>query len=526
MKVLVTDGLAEEGLALLRQAAEVDVRSGLTPPQLLETIGEYDALVVRSATKVTAEVIAAGEKLRVIARAGTGVDNIDVEAATRRGILVVNAPGGNTVAVAEHTLGLMLALARHIPQADSALRAGRWEKRHLEGVQLYNKTLGLIGLGRVGTAVATRAQALGMKVIAYDPFVSVDQAQRLNVRLCSLETLLAEADCVSIHAALTDHTRNLISREKLALMRPTAYLINCARGGIVDEEALSEALAQGSLAGAALDVFAREPLSADHPLLASPRVVITPHLGASTKEAQSQVSLDIAEQVIAILQGGMARYPVNAPALSAETLGRLGPYIDLASRLGSFYAQMAEASLHGVTLIYSGEIAEGETSPLSSATLMGLLAAISYEPVNLINALVIARERGLVVVEERRPTPQDFANAITLQVETAQGTRQVMGTLKRGEPHIVGINGYWLDFIARGDLLVTEHIEGPGVLGRVGTVLGDAGVNIAFVQVGRRERGGPGVMVLGLDDPVPPETLAQLQALPSLRSARFVCLPR
>jgi len=523
MKVLVTEPLAEEGLALLREGAEVDMRLGLDAEQLAEVIGHYDALVVRSGTPVTASVIEAARRLKVIGRAGAGVDNIDLAAATRRGILVVNAPGSNSIAVAEHTLALMLALARRIPQADAKLRAGRWEKRSLAGVELRGKTLGIIGLGRVGTAVARRAAGLEMRLMAYDPFVAVDHAARLGVRLVSLDELLRTADFVSIHAPLTDLTRGMIGARELALMKPTAYLINCARGGIVDEEALARALAEGRLAGAALDVFAHEP-PFDSPLLASEKVILTPHLGGSTQEAQRNVAVDVAQQVLAVLKGELPRYPVNAPALPPEELAELGPYIDLAERLGRFYAQLAGNNLVGVELVYAGEVAEHDTSLLKAAALVGLLSPISEEPVNLVNAELVAKGRGLVVEEHKSPVAEHFTGLISLRLSTTAGERLVSGTVMRGEPHIVRIDDFWLDFVAAGILLVSEHIEGPGILGRVGTLLGEAGVNISFVQTGRKGRGKRGVMVLGLDDPVTPQLLSEIMALPSIRAARVVKL--
>lgn len=523
MKVLVTEPLAREGLEVLRQHLDAHVMEEIDPHHLIEVIGDYEALIVRSVTQVTAAVIEAGRKLRVIGRAGTGVDNIDVEAATRRGIMVVNAPEGNSVSVAEHTIALMLALARHVPQADVSLRTGRWEKKRLAGVEVRGKLLGIIGLGRIGTAVARRAIGLEMEVIAYDPFVPVDHASRSGVRLVSLEQVLREADFISIHAPATDLTLGMIDSQKLALVKPTAYLINCARGGIVDEGALATALAEGRLAGAALDVFAQEPPT-ESPLLRSEKVIVTPHLGASTEEAQRSAALDVAEQVIAILRGEPARYPVNAPFISPEEMAELGPYVNLAERLGGFYARIAADNLQGLELAYSGEVAEHNTTLLTAAAIVGLLSPISEEPVNLINARLVAKGRGWVVTERVSPAGENFASLVTLRASTTAGERLVAGTVMRGEPHIVRIDDFWLDFVAKGYLLVSEHIEQPGILGRMGTLLGEAGVNISFVQVGRRERGGSGVMVLGLDDPVTPELLQEIMTLPSIRSARVVNL--
>ncbi|MGQ9733398.1 MAG: phosphoglycerate dehydrogenase, partial [Candidatus Zipacnadales bacterium] len=507
--VLVTEPLAHEALVLLREEVQVDVREGLAQAQLAEIIEGYEGLIVRSATRVTEALIRTGKRLQVIGRAGIGVDNIDLDAATRRGIVVVNAPAGNTIAVAEHTIGLMLSLARHIPQADAMLRAGRWEKKNLTGVEVRGRILGVIGLGQIGTAVARRAIGLEMEVIAHDPFVSVDRAAREGVRLVTLEELLRTADFISIHAPLTDRTRGMIDAQALTLVKPTARLINCARGGIVDEAALVEALESGRLAGAALDVFEHEPLT-DSPLLRNGRVILTPHLGAATEEAQLSVALEIAKQVLDVLNGLPPHYPVNAPFLASEELEELGPYIDLAQRLGSFYAQVAGNNLVRLEMTYGGDVAERNTELLRAALLVGLLSSISEEPLNLVNATVIAQSRGLMLVEHKTPQAENFAGLITLRASTTQGERVLAGTVMRGEPHIVCIDEYWLDFVAEGLLLVSEHIEQPGIIGRMGTLLGNAGINISFVQVGRRQRGGPGVMVLGIDDPLSPEVLAQV----------------
>jgi len=522
-RVLVTDPLAEDGLAYLRQHVAVDVRLGLSPRELAEIIGGYEGLIIRSGTQVTAEVIQAADRLKVIGRAGTGVDNIDLEAATLKGIMVVNIPNSNVISVAEHTIGLLLALARHLPQADASLRAGCWSRQGLKGIEVRGKTLGIIGLGRIGSAVAQRAQGLEMKVIAYDPFVSTDYAARRGVDLVSLEELLRRSDFVSLHLPLTERTRGLIGAEELAMMKPTAYLINCARGGIVDEEALCAALEAGKLAGAALDVFTEEPLT-DSPLLRNERVILTPHLAATTEEAQRQAAREIAQQVVEVLEGQAPRYPVNIPPLSPEEWATLGPYVDLALQLGRFYAQLAEGNLTEVELTASGEVTKHDTTILTASVLQGVLEAISEEPVNIVNARLLAERRGLRIVEKRAPAEEHFASLLTLTARTTEGERIVTGTVLRGEPHIVRIDDFWIDFVARGRLLVSEHIEGPGILGRVGTLLGEAGINISFVQVGRRERGGLGLMVLGVDDPLTPELLEALMELPSIRSARAVRL--
>lgn len=522
-RVLVTDPLAQEGLDYLREHVAVDVRLGLSPQELAEAIVGYDGLIVRSGTQVTAQVIQTADRLAVIGRAGTGVDNIDLHAATLRGIVVVNVPDSNAVSVAEHTIALLLALARHLPRADAALRAKGWLRHGLQGIEVRGKKLGIVGLGRIGSAVARRAQALEMEVMAHDPFVSVEYAARQGVSLVPLQELLRQSDFVSLHVPLTERTQGLIGAEELAMMKPTARLINCARGGIVDEEALCAALDAGALAGAALDVFSKEPLT-DSPLLANERVILTPHLAASTDGAQRQAAQEIAHQVVAVLRGQTPRYPVNAPLLSPDEMVVLGPYIDLALRLGRFYGQLAQGNLTELELTASGEVAAYDPAILTASALQGVLEAISDEPVNVVNARPLADLRGLQVIERRTSALENFTSSLTLNIRSTEGKWSVMGTVMRGEPHIVRINEFWIDFLARGRLLVSEHIEGPGIMGRVGTLLGDAGVNISFVQVGRQERGGPGVMVLGIDDPLTPEVLEAMLELPSIRSAHALRL--
>jgi D-3-phosphoglycerate dehydrogenase len=545
-RILVTEPIAAEGLDVLRGAAAVDTDTELTAAGLLRAIGCYDGLLVRSKTRVTTELVAAAARLRVIGRLGTGVDNIDLDAATRRGIVVVNAPYGNTVSVAEHTLALMLALARHIPRADASLRAGRWEKVAFEGVQLRGKVLGIVGLGRVGAAVARRALGLEMKVVCHDPLVTAERAAQMGAQWLPLEELLQSADIISLHLPDSHQAQALIGARELALMKPTACLINCARGSLVDADALCRALQSGRLAGAALDVFAREP-PPDSPLLHCDRVVLTPHLAGSTAEAQRDTALDVVQGVLDVLAGRIPRYPVNAPALPPEELQQLGPHLDLARRLGTFYAQVAGNHLQALEVACTGEQVGQRLDLLVSEVLVGLLSGGAEEPVNWINAQWVARERGIAFAGRLEPesNANGWANWIELRVGSAAVTGQgagqsagcvrgselcpvyshrVAGAVLRGEPHIVRVDDHWLDFVARGLLLVSEHIEQPGILGRMGTVLGNAGVNIHFVQVGRRERGGPGLLVMGLDDQLTPEAMRDVLALPSIRSAKMVSL--
>lgn len=522
-RILVTEPLSPEGVALLQGACRVDVHLNLSPQALCEIVGAYDALIVRSNTPVTAEVIERAERLVVIARAGTGVDNIDLEAATRRGILVVNAPTSSTVAVAEHTFALMLALARHIPKADALMHAGLWEKKGLMGTELRDKVLGLVGLGRVGTAVASRAKGFEMRVIAHDPFVAPEWAQRLNVELVSLDRLFAEADYVSLHVPLTERTQGMISARELSQMKRTAYLINCARGDLIVEADLVQALREGLIAGAALDVFADEPyLNPD--LLTCPNLILTPHLGASTQEAQSGAALQVAQQVLDVLAGRPPRYPVNIIALSAEEMAFLRPYLELGTQMGRFYAQYAENNLIRLEIIYAGDVGAHNTQLITAAVLMGILGESGDEAVNLVNARLVAAERGLLLRESRTPEAQGFSGLITLITHTTTREHLLSGTVMRGQPHLVRIGDYWLDFVLQGHLLVSEHIEQPGVIGQMGLLLGSAGINISFVQVGRQERGGPGLMVTGLDDPLPPEVMARVLAMSSIRRAAYVRL--
>ena len=524
-RVLVTEPLADEGMALLRAQAEVDVLPATSSSQLAGVIGPYHALVVRSKTQVTGEALAAARSLAVVGRAGTGVDNIDLDAATRRGVVVVNAPYGNTISVAELTLGLLLALVRHIPFADAAMRQGRWEKQSCEGVQVRGKVLGLIGLGRVGLAVARRALGLEMKVVAYDAFVTPERAALAGVQWLPLEDLLSTADVVSLHLPDTPQTRGFIGGTELARMKPSAYLINCARGSLVDELALTSALRSGRLAGAALDVFAAEP-PPDSPLLHLDSVVLSPHLAGSTAEAQRDTAVEVAQQVLDVLQGRVPRYPVNAPALSADELEAVGPYLDLAQRLGRFYAQYKGDHLCALEVACSGDVVLQRMDLMVGAVLVGLLSGTSEEVVNWVNAPAVARERGIAFAARTDPVQSTagWSNLVEVKFGTSTEQRIVAGAILRGEPHIVRVDGFWVDFPARGHLLVTEHVEQPGIIGRMGNILGSAAVNISFIQVGANQRGGPGVMVLGLDDVPAPAVMAQVLKLPSIRSAKMVKL--
>ena len=522
-RVLIADPIAKPGLDLLKASCQVTVRPKPTPTELRRIISGYDGLIVRSGTQVTAEILAAARRLTVIGRAGTGVDNIDLDAATRHGVLVVNTPSGNAVSVAEHTLSLMLCLARHICSADASMYEGRWEKRKLMGSELRGKVLGIVGLGHIGRAVAARAWAFEMKVVAHDPLISVESVARLGVALVSLEQLLAESDYVSLHAPSTERTRGMIGARELERMKPSARLINCARGDLVDEDALVDALRAGQIAGAALDVFTSEP-GINPALCTCPNLLLTPHLGASTEEAQAEAATQVAQQVIDVLKGRPARHPVNVPTLSPEENAFLQPYLDLGRRLGQCYAQLAENSLNQIEVTYAGNVAEHDTSLVTNAVLLGLLREATDEPVNLINARLVARQRGLIIGETRTSEAQAFSDLIVLRARTATGDRTLCGSIMRGQPHIVRVDDYWFDFVAEGPLLITEHVEQSGIIGEMGTLLDKAGLSISFIQVGRQRRGGPGLMVLGLDDRPSREVLAQVMTMSSIRRAHLLLL--
>ena len=524
-RILVTEPIAEEGLAALRAAAQVDVRTDLEKDKakLLAALPEYDALVVRSGTKVTAEVLAAGTRLRVVGRAGTGVDNIDVDAATRQGIVVVNAPASNSVAVAELAIGLILSLSRHIPQAHVSLQGGKWERGKFMGSEVRGKTLGLVGLGRIGAEVARRARGMEMHVLAYDPVVSTERAAQLGVTLATLDDVLSQSDFVSLHVPMVDATRNLINAQRLAQMKPTAYLINAARGGIVDEAALVDALERRQIAGAALDVYEKEPPTAGG-LLGHARVITLPHLGASTLEAQALTGVDVAEGVLVALQGGTPRYAVNAPFVAPEEWGVLAPYIRLGRQLGQLCTDLVQAPVRVYELEYSGELAEVATAPVRLAVLQGLLAGVCEERVTPVNAPLLAKARGLRYSERANAESESYAGLLTLRAVTAEGVHEFAGTVLRDEPHVVETDGYWVDFVPSGALLFTYHRDRPGMIGRVGTLLGAADVNISGMYVGRMAPREQAMMVLTLDDSVPPDILATINQEEDIQRAVHVVL--
>jgi D-3-phosphoglycerate dehydrogenase / 2-oxoglutarate reductase len=525
LKVLVADPLAQEGLDLLKGHADIDVKIGLKPDELKAIIGGYEALLVRSETKVTAAVIEKGSKLLVIGRAGTGVDNIDVDAATSRGIVVVNAPTGNTISAAEHTIALMMAMARHIPQANASLQAGEWRRKDFMGIEVKGKTLGIAGLGNVGSEVARRARCMEMQVLAYDPFISPERARNLGAELVGLSDLLKRSDFVTLHMPLTPETKGMIGRKELELMKPTARLINCARGGLVDEQALYDMVESGKIAGAAVDVFTEEPACNNVLCQKSKKIIVTPHLAASTVEAQVLVSSDVAKQVVEVLEGRSARYAVNAPLIPAEKLGTLAPFVQIASAVGRLASQLLDGQMTGLLIRYEGEVATYETSALKAAVIRGLLEAVSDERVNMVNANLIAAKRGLNVVEQKGAVSENYASLLTVEVGTDRGGTIVAGTVLRGEPHVVRVNKYWLDIIPTGGhFLFADHLDRPGLIGAVGDVTGKADINISSMMVIRLERRGEALMILGLDEDLNSAQLSKIKAIPGVRTAKMVLL--
>jgi D-3-phosphoglycerate dehydrogenase len=545
-RILIADRIAQEGIELLRRElpeAQIDVQTGLKPEQLRARIGEYTALIVRSETQVTADILAAAQRLKIVGRAGVGVDNIDIDAATRQGIMVVNSPTGNIIAAAEHTIAMLMALARHVPAANSSMKAGKWEKSRFLGVEVRNKTLGIIGLGKVGKEVAQRAQGLAMQVIAFDPYVSQEHADKLGITMLSMDELLRQADFVTLHTSLTSGpqgTRGLIGARELTLIKPGARLINCARGGLIDEEALLHALNENRLAGVALDVFSQEPVRDDdilRQLLAHERVIATPHLGASTEEAQVGVALDVVEQIVSVLRGGFPRAAVNAPLILPETLKMLQPYMRLVEQMGRLYTQLQPGPLNKIEIAYSGDIANYDLRPLQAALIKGLLESVSDAHVNMINAQLLAKQRGLEIIEQKSTTSTAFTNLITIHVPGQNGHVSSLagkpgsgdeyidvlgGTVMHNEARIVRVGRYWTEFAPEGYILFCRNLDQPGMIGRVGTVLGKAKVNIRHMDVGpivrsphvRDMQHAPetALMIISVDDPIPEWALEEIGA--------------
>ncbi len=526
MKILISDNLSQEAVGILKKekGVKIEVKTKLSQDELLACIKDYQALIVRSRTRVTKEVIEAGINLKVIGRAGVGVDNIDLEAATKQGIIVMNTPDANTISTAELTMAMILALSRNIYQATASLKNNQWSKDKLTGVELYGKVLGIIGLGRIGSQVAKRALSFGMHVVAYDPFASVEQARKLEVKLLGLKELLPEADYISIHAPLSDETYHLLGEKEFKLMKDGVRVVNCARGGIIDEEALYRAIIQGQVAGCALDVFEKEPPH-KNPLLGLEQVIVTPHIGAVTHEAKTNVAIQIARQVLEALKGGVVRNAVNFPRLEPEILEALRPYINLAERLGKFQAQLLTDYLQSLKITYIGEMNNYQLQPITVALLKGLLEPIFPERVNYINAPILAKERGIRIIETKSNQVEDFANLIVVETETPAGKRSVAGTLFGKEDlRIVRIDGYHVDAVPAGYLLVCSNHDQPGAIAHVSTILSRNGINIAGMTVGRKEIGGKAVTVINIDNSISVEVLKEVKDHPVIIEARLVKL--
>ena len=525
MKVLISDNISTKGVEILKKAGlDVDVKTGMKPEELVAVIGDYHGLAVRSATKVTAKIIDAATNLKVIGRAGSGLDNVDLTAATKKGIVVMNAPGGNTITTAEHTFSLMCAMARQIPQATASMREGKWEKKRFMGVELFNKTLGIIGIGNIGSQVARRAQAFAMNVIAYDPFLSEEKAKDMGVEKVDLEELYRRSDFITIHTPITAETRNMINKDTIKIMKNGVRIINCARGGIVNEKDLYDALVEGKVAGAALDVFEKEPPE-NNPLLTLDNVISTPHLGAATKEAQENVAIAIAEQIADYLVQGTIRNAVNFPSIPADQVARLQPYINLSEKLGLFSAQIFEGGVTEITIEYRGEASEINTAPVKIAAIKGFLSPILEETVNFVNAPLIAKERGIEVKETKSADAGDYQSMIALRIKAKDKESYVTGTLfSRKDPRIVSVDGFKIEIVPEGELLFIHNNDKPGVIGNIGTLLSKNNINIARMQFGREAPGGRAISVVTIDSPATPGILDEIKSLPNVLFLKRITL--
>jgi D-3-phosphoglycerate dehydrogenase len=523
MKVLISDNLSTCGVDILKKAGlEVEFRSKTTVEEIEKMIGDYDALIIRSATKVTAGLLEKASKLKVVGRAGSGLDNVDIPAATKKGVVVMNTPGGNTVTTAEHTIGMIFASARMIPQAYSSMKAGKWEKKKFEGVELFDKTLGIIGLGAIGGVVANRCTALGMKVLAFDPFISTEKAKQLGIELADLDTIYKRSDFITLHTPKTKETAGLINKDTIAKMRDGVRIINCARGGIVNEADLHEALKSGKVAGAAFDVFEKEPPE-NHPLMTLDNFIATPHLGASTLEAQENVATAVAEQIVDYLIAGTVRNAVNVPSVPADQLPSLSPYINLAERMGLFAAQVIEGGLTQVTVEYSGDVSNLKLEPVTLAALKGMLTPMIQENVNYVNAPLIAKDRGIEVKVSKSSDTREYTSLITIKVKAGAKEMSVAGTLNsKKEPRIIQVDDFPMETVPDGDMLVLMNNDKPGVIGGIGTLMGQNGINIARMQFGREKQGGKAMSVVSVDSAISDEIMDKVRKLPNVLSAKQV----
>lgn len=526
-KILVSDPLSEEGLKILKDVKDfqVDVNTELKPEALKEVIKNYDALVVRSATKVNKDIIGAASNLKVIGRAGVGLDNVDLEAATQKGIIVMNTPGGNTISTAEHTMSMILALSRNIPQAAASTKKGEWKRSKFMGVELYGKILGVVGFGRIGKEVAKRCQSFGMNILAFDPFLSKEVAEAIGVEVVDLKDLLKNSDYITVHTPMTEETKHMISTEEFAAMKKGVRIINCARGGIIDEQALVVAIKEGKVGGAALDVFEQEPVSPENELLKLDNVIVTPHLGASTEEAQVNVAIEVAEIVRDALLGRGIRNAANYPCLEPEVYKILEPYINLGERLGSFTAQLVEGRFQEMNITYSGEINKHDLSPLTMAIIKGALSPILKETVNFINAVSLAKERGIRINESKSSKEVEFVNLVQLEIKTDKETKKIAGTLSSNkQPRIVKIDEYYVELYPVGEMIFINNWDKPGIIGNLGTMLGKHNINIAAMTFGRDTLGGRAISVLNVDSPVSQEIMGKMKKIENILTVKSVRL--
>lgn len=528
MKILVSDNLSKRGVEVLEQAGlSVDVKTKLPKEDLLREIKQYDGLIVRSATKVTSDVIAAADQLKVVGRAGSGLDNIDTAAASRRGVVVMNTPGGNTITTAEHTMAMIMAMTRRIPQATASMKAGKWEKERFMGVELHNKTLGIVGLGQIGGYLAKLAQGVAMHVIAYDPYLAEDRAHQMGIEVVELPQLFRRADVISVHTPLTAETRAIINKDAISTMKDGVMIANCARGGIIHEGDLCDALKAGKVGAAAFDVFEEEPVKPEHPLLALDNFICSPHIGASTGEAQENVAIGIAEQIVDYLTKGIARGAVNMPSVSPEVLTHLQPYLSLAEKIGLLQAQLIEGGVERVTVEYSGEVTNLAVAPLTVAVLKGLFTPILEDAVNFVNAPIMAKERGIEVKEVKTSDAGDYTSVIRVRVDGAKKSHHVAGTLfHRKDPRIIEIDQFKVEVVPEGDMLLIHNVDRPGVIGSVAQALGTHHINIARMQCSREEAGGQALLIIGVDEGMPASVLDAIKQGQNILSVKVVALPQ
>lgn len=526
MKILVSDSLSKQGVELLEKAGfTVVVKSKMPKDELFKEIKDADGLIVRSGTKVTEELLAAAEKLKIVGRAGSGLDNVDTPAATKRGIVVMNTPGGNTVTTAEHTMSMICAMARRIPQATASVKAGKWEKDKFMGVELYNKVLGIVGVGQIGSHLTKMAQGIGMRVIAYDPYLAPDRAEKMGVTMMELPDLFKAADIISVHTPLTPETKGIINAQAIATMKPGVMIVNCARGGIINETDLVEALKSKKVAAAAFDVFEEEPVKADNPLLTLDNFICTPHIGAQTTEAQENVAVGIAEQVVDYFTKGIARGAVNIPSIAPELLPRLQPYLTLAEKLGSLQSQLCHSGIERVTVEYSGDVSTLSIAPLTIGVLKGLLTPIMENPVNYVNAPIVAKERGIEVKEVKSSDAGDFTSLIRVKVEAGKTSHQVAGTLyNKKDARVVEIDSFKVEVVPEGHMLFIHNVDRPGVIGNVGHVLGENNINIVRMQCALEKRGGNALLIIGSDTVFPAAVLDKIKSSSNILSVKVANL--